>query len=205
MQLRPLRQQLLQHHATTKKSPPLALPLRPFRTYGPALQKTTTQTERRRQQTQEQKLKERKPTALLLLDQPHNSKISSAKPKGPEKPPCLPPPPKFIKITEIAVRYLEEIVRWSSRRRSYGDVCNERERTWDKRVRRRRRRLRRGAACGCCNPRTPNYEALKNKETNPTKPKKPTSPLPHPRPKTEKKTHTFPSPTHPRQTRTEKT
>jgi hypothetical protein len=51
MQLRPHRQQLLQHHATTtkkKKSPPLALPLRPFRTYGPALQKTRTETERKR-------------------------------------------------------------------------------------------------------------------------------------------------------------
>jgi len=196
-----------------QKSPPLALPLplplRPFRTYGSALQKTTTETERRKKQLRTKNWKKENRRRYSYWTN-HTIQIFFCKTKRTPKPRSLPPPPKFIKITKIAVKYLEEIVRWSSRRRSYGDVCNERERE-------RRRETRECvvvvllAAAATLEVQTTKLE-ITRKQTQPNQRSSPHAPFPPTPPKPTKKNKekkttpsTFPSPTHPRQTQTEKT
>jgi len=132
MQLRPHRQQLLQHHATTTTTTK-NLP----RSRSPSARSASTDQHYRRrgpklnaEDSNSRAKTERKKTdgATLIRPNPHNSKFLLQNQKDPKSPLPSPVPPKFIKITKIAVKYLEETVRWSSRRRSYIDFCNERER-----------------------------------------------------------------------------
>jgi hypothetical protein len=115
MQLRPPRQQLLpQHHAKTKnlprsRSPSLYPSARSARTnqhYRRGRPKLNAEESNSRAKAERKK----KPTALLLLDQRNNSNFLLQNQKDP-KTASLPPLPKFIKITKIPVKYIEEIVR----------------------------------------------------------------------------------------------